>query len=462
MTHAHTPHPSPDDLADIQGLVYNGWNDHGYAAFVLGRFGADAARSRAWLAAMASQITTAAKHQRPHHGRVQLALAPCGLEALGVPDEVIGGFAQEATQGMHERARILGDDPQDQWQLGAAGDRIDVLVMIYARSEHARAEMVAAQRAALVAAGAVLRDDEIGYPLGLREHFGFADGLSQPFLPGTREPRHKGETTLPVGEILLGYPNAYGAIPHSPTWDDFDLGRNGSYLVFRKLEQHVDTLWSYLAREAGKLEHDPAKRDAMTDYLGAKLMGRWRSGASLVQSPMHDDPSFADPDRVNNFEYLPEDADGERCPISSHVRRANPRDARGGDAGESRKVVNRHRIVRRGRSYGSPLAIEDAKAGRNDGVARGLYFVCLQASIARGFEFIQQTWLSSPGFHGLHGEPDPIMGNSDGDCPFTIPASPVRLRLQRVPIVVTVRGGGYFFLPSLKAIARIARGPDRG
>jgi len=83
----------------------------------------------------------------------------------------------------------------------------------------------------------------------------------------------------------------------------------------------------------------------------------------------------------------------------------------------------------------------------------------LQSSIARGFEFIQQTWLGNPGFAGLHVEPDPIVGNPAGACHITIPAEPVRLRLANVPTVVTNLGGEYFFLPSLSALARIAAGP---
>ncbi|HEY6174107.1 MAG TPA: hypothetical protein VIX73_06675, partial [Kofleriaceae bacterium] len=128
-------------------------------------------------------------------------------------------------------------------------------------------------------------------------------------------------------------------------------------------------------------------------------------------------------------------------------------------ADDSRTVVGRHRIVRRGRSYGAPLPHADAIAGRDDGLARGLYFLCLQSSIARGFEFIQQTWLANPGFLGLHSEPDPIIGNGAGACCFTIPGDPVRLRLAGVPTVVTSLGGGYFFLPSLGALRRIAAGP---
>lgn len=459
-----TAYPSSDDLADIQGLVYNGWADHAYAAFVFAAFGPDAGKSRAWLAGLTAEVTTAVKHKRPLHGRLQVALTPSGLAALGVPSGVVGLFAQEATQGMHARARILGDDEATTWQLGAPGDRIDVVVMIYARTDEQRAQMVAQRRAALEAAGAALRaTDELTYPLGPREHFGFADGLSQPYLPGAYDPLQQGEQQVAAGEILLGYTNAYAATPQSPMWGDLDLGHNGSYLVFRKLEQHVETLWGYLSTQARALAPggDTDAVDAMTEYLGAKMMGRWRSGAPLVLAPDRDDPAMTADDRINHFTYLDADPHGLRCPISSHVRRANPRDARGGDADESNKVISRHRILRRGRSYGAPLDLADAKAGRGDGASRGLYFICLQASIARGFEFIQQTWLSSPGFHGMHGEPDPIMGNGDGSCPFTIPASPVRLRLHAVPSVVTVRGGGYFFLPSMKALARIARGPDR-
>jgi Dyp-type peroxidase family len=295
---------------------------------------------------------------------------------------------------------------------------------------------------------------------GQREHFGFADGLSQPFLPGLHAEPRPGEDRIAAGEILLGYPNAYGQLPITPVWDDVDLGRNGSFLVFRKLAQDVAGFWSWIAGHARRLSGgDTAAATLLTDLIGAKLVGRWRSGASLVLTPDHDDPAFATPDRVNAFKYLMHDPDGMRCPVSSHVRRANPRDARGGSAQDSETVVNRHRILRRGRSYGAPLPWDAALGGRDDGVARGLYFISLQSSIARGFEFIQQTWLANPGFSGLHVEPDPIVGNSAGRCHITIPAEPVRLRLDCVPTVVNHLGGGYFFLPSLSALARIAAGP---
>jgi Dyp-type peroxidase family len=456
--------PGPDDLADIQGVVYSAWTDHPYAGFLFARLGDDPRRSRAWLAALLDQVTTAVRRRRRDRGRLQIALAPSGLAALGVPGDVIEMMAPEATAGMASRRRVLADNDPRTWQLGGPGDRLDVLVMVYARDAEARRAELDRQRDALVAAGATVRPDEVSWPMGELEHFGFADGLSQPHVPGFHARPRPGEDPIPVGEVVLGYPNAYGQLPMTPLWDHFDLGKNGSYLVFRKLSQDVAALWRWIADHARQLcdagTHDqPGDVDYLTELLAAKLVGRWRSGAPLTLAPERDDLALATPERRNRFDYLEHDADGLRCPISAHIRRANPRDARGGSAEESRTVVGRHRIVRRGRSYGAPLDHGEAIAGRDDGAARGLYFVCLQSSIARGFEFIQQTWLANPGFLGLHREPDPLVGNSAGQCHFTIPGDPVRLRLSCIPTVVTTLGGGYFFLPSLSALARIADGP---
>ncbi len=447
-------HPTPADLEDIQGLVYNPWNDHHYSGFLFAQLPPDAARGRAWLDAIRGGITNATRAHRPPDHRLQLALSPQGLTALGVPDDVLAGLPQEAKLGMASRARLFGDADPATWRLGRPDQRLDVLVMIYAREEATRDALVRDHKRALVEAGALVHPEELACPLVGREHFGFADGLSQPFLPGVHGKPRPGETAVAAGEILLGYPNAYGVLPQSPQWGELDVGRNGTYLVFRKLDQHVAKLWSWLGARAAELA--PNDVAATTEWLAAKVMGRWRSGAPLVLTPDRDDPELAKPHVCNDFRYLETDADGTRCPIAAHVRRANPRDARSGNAADSEEVISHHRILRRGRSYGAPLADADARAGRDDGTERGLYFICLQASIARGFELIQQTWLTNPAFHGLAGEPDPIVGNGDGTGFLTIPADPLRLRLANVPVIVTVAGGGYFFLPSRTALARIA------
>jgi Dyp-type peroxidase family len=466
------PYPSSADLADIQGLIYSAWADHPYAAYIFATLG-EARRSRAWLQAVRTQVTSADPGRRPTQGRIQLALSPRGLAALGVPLQVVAQLPHEARAGMRARARILGDEAPLDWTLGAE-DELDVLVMVYARDEASCAAMVDHQRHALQAAGARLLPTEMSRPPGAphashrasqlaREHFGFADGVSQPFIQGLHQRPRPGNDHVAAGEIVLGYPNAYGRLPHSPRWvsadlrSELDLGRNGTYLVFRKLEQHVERFWGYVTERALALGNgDTAATAPLAERLAAKMMGRWRSGAALAVAPDFDDPAATLPDRINSFGYLTGDRDGLRCPISSHVRRANPRDARGGSVPGSLRVTGRHRILRRGRSYGPLLPEAEARAGRNDGNSRGLYFICLQTSIARGFEFIQQTWLNNRGFGGLNGESDPIAGN--GGCPFTIPEDPLRLRLPAVPRLVSMRGGGYFFLPSLTALAHVAEG----
>ena len=460
--------PKTADLADIQGLVYFAWRKQRFAGFLLARFGADPAHSRGWLTKVQPQVTPAWPELPAEVGRLQIALSASGLAHLGLPRHTHDALSNEVKQGMAARHHVLHDEPHT-WEFGTKHEPVDVLVMIYAHDEAARSTMLAEHRDLLVAAGASVRPDELAAALttkeNQREHFGFADGMSQPFLPSklTGAPPEQpapGQQPIATGEVLLGYHNAYGYIPQSPKWrephgHEHDLGRNGTYLVFRKLEQDVATFWTWIAARARELlPDDPAAHAAMTERLGAKVMGRWKSGASLVQSPDRDDPKFATEKLVNAFGYLDHDPDGMRCPVSSHVRRANPRDARGED---SANVVKRHRIIRRGRSYGPRLRYDDAVAGRDDDQKRGLYFISLQSSVARGFEFIQQTWLDNPGFNSLFGEADPIIGGG-GDY-FTIPCKPLRLRLPNVPRVVTPVGGEYFFLPSLSALARIAKGP---
>jgi Dyp-type peroxidase family len=475
------------ELDDIQALAVTSWKRLQHAAYLFVTFdpaGSVAAR-KAWLARVVDAVSPASHvpprdvdagtDAAPRPGgppRVQLALTATGMRALGATDAEMHGFADEAKQGMAARARILGDgeDPaSERWELGAKGKpRIDALIACYAETAPALDELVRHHTSGVVAAGATVVDERTTW-IGKREHFGYADGISQPIIAGTRDgadPSH----VVPAGEILLGYHNAYNRMPRGPR-GAIDLGRNGSYLVVRKLEQDVVAFWSYFASEARALlgcGHGPgpdctdAQLDAWIDWLAAKVVGRWRSGASLVASPDHDDASKANPETVNRYDYRDKDLHGELCPIGSHVRRANPRDARDGStAEESRLVVRRHRLLRRGRSWGPPLDREAALQGKRDGQRRGLMFMCLQASIARGFEFVQQTWLSNMGFGGLAREGDPLMGGEVDPrgaphSTFTIPVQPVRIRLHGIPRFVTTLGGEYFFMPSMTALRHLA------
>jgi deferrochelatase/peroxidase EfeB len=137
--------------------------------------------------------------------------------------------------------------------------------------------------------------------------------------------------------------------------------------------------------------------------------------------------------------------------VASHIRRTNPRESLDPDPGSdhSLAISRHHRILRRGRFYGPRMTPEQALADGGDGNRRGLYFMCLNTNVSRQFEFIQQTWANSPKFAGLYDEPDPLLSPSGS---FSIPADPVRQRVTGVPRFVTVRGGAYFMLPSVRAV----------
>ena len=210
------------------------------------------------------------------------------------------------------------------------------------------------------------------------------------------------------------------------------------------MAQDVAKFWNFLdnATRDPHGKSDPYARDR----LGAKFVGRWKSGAPLVLSPKCDDRTLGE---ENNFAYFDKDAHGFSCPIGSHIRRANPRDSLGPDAKTAFNSAKRHRILRRGRSYGHRL--EDPLV--DDGLDRGLIFICLNSDIERQFEFVQQTWINNPVFGGLDGEVDPLIGNlPKGDCIFTVQDQPLRTRVHNLSRFVTVKGGAYFFLPSIRAL----------
>jgi Dyp-type peroxidase family len=318
-----------------------------------------------------------------------------------------------------------------------------------------------AARDALVGRATVVREERAMPRTQSKEHFGFRDGISQPALFGDPATPLPGQDVLQPGEIILGYRNEYGCLPISPTvaatvrgadalpamGERRDLGRNGTYLVFRKLAQDVAGFWRWIDAQAHVGE---------PEWLAARCMGRWPSGAPLALSPHRDDAALGADTRRNNLFGFDHDRAGLGCPLGSHVRRANPRDGHPAipDPEESQRVVNRHRIVRRGRPYGPSLA--QPRGGVDDGIDRGLLFVALNASIKRQFEFVQQTWLTNEKFAGLDDDKDPMVGDNDGTGFMTIPRDPLRLRLQGVPRFVTVRGGGYFFLPGMRTLRFLA------
>ena len=379
---------------------------------------------------------------------VSIAITFQGFKALGVPKESLESFSPEFQAGMAARASLLGDTGEsspENWE--SPFGTPDVHVVITALSPDAEHLDEALERARktyreLRGISAIWRQDCQALPTE-KEAFGFKDGISHPAVEGSGVPgSNPKESPLKAGEFILGYPDESGVFPRMPQPEI--LGRNGSYVVFRKLHQRVALFRRYLKLNSSSPEEE--------ELLAAKMMGRWRSGAPLALCPLHDDLELgADALRNNDFAYKADDAVGYKTPVGSHIRRTNPRDA--SVAGFTRI----HRMIRRGTSYGPPLpkgVLED------DGADRGLMFAFIGASLGRQFEFVQSEWLNKGDFIGSGDAKDPISGANDGSGVFTIPRRPIRRRLHGLSRFVVTRGGEYCFLPGLHALNWLAELDD--
>jgi len=271
-----------------------------------------------------------------------------------------------------------------------------------------------------------------------KEPFGFKDGISHPAIEGSGIPgTNPKEAPLKAGEFVLGYRDEMNGLQKT---EPEILGKNGTYVVFRKLHQRVAEFRKYVKANSNGPEDE--------ELTAAKMMGRWRSGAQLALCPFHDDPKIGeDPKRNNDFLFEEDDPKGLKTPGGSHIRRTNPRDAK--IAG----VARIHRMIRRGTAYGSLLpegVLED------DGVDRGLMFAFVGAHIGRQFEFVQSQWINDGIFFGGEQDKDPVVGAMGDNEAFTLPKKPLRKRLQGIPRFVVTRGGEYCFMPGIKALKWIA------
>lgn len=489
---ALSPILPPEVLAEIQGNIAGFNKDHQRFVYLLF---ADEGSARAFLGDVAGDLATCqevrqfnelfkqvnARRDGAERGTVEstwlnIALSAAGLHALGAPE--LEDLAPEFLQGMSARAAAIGDveesDPTRwvapfQQPIHAvaiiASDSLDGIEREY---RHLAAHLAVHGVSELaVQDGHVRPGEESGH-----EHFGFKDGISQPGIQGlSAEPPPPGQDLLAAGEFVLGYqtqaeasapappqPGQPGYPPPSPppppaplpTW-----AKNGSYLVLRRLRQNVAAFEAFLAAEAQRLGFS-------TDVLGAKLVGRYRSGAPLelltegepsgldpeAQDPSADDPSLLSEASVNNFAYETPDADGHLVPRAAHIRKTNPRD----EPPPERAGSDNHRILRRGIPYGSELAPGELAYLPGEPVApdrdRGLIFACYQSSIARQFEFVQSEWANKPNFPEEGDGSDPIISQNDPAGEFNLPPHG-GLKLARW---VATTGGGYFFSPSIEGI----------
>ncbi len=431
------------ELDDIQSGVLRPRPAPYAATYVLFRID-DRAAGRELLARIGSVVASAADRSSPAAETwVSVALTYRGLEALGVPGDSLDSFAWELRQGMAARAKALGDtgaSAPEHWErpLGT-GDVHVVLVALAPDRARLEAALARARKVYETLRGveAIWRQDCEALASG-KEHFGYRDGIGYPAIEGSDLPgTNTREQPLKAGELVLGYPDETGSLPPMP-WPDV-LGRNGTYVVFRKLHQRVAELRRYL-KESSRNEEDE-------ELLAAKMMGRWRSGAPLAICPHRDDPELgADPRRNNDFVFA-DDPTGYKTPPGSHIRRANPRDA--SVAG----VVRLHRMLRRGTVYGPELP---AGVLEDDGVDRGLMFAFVGAHLGRQFEFVQSEWINDAEFLGMGATKDPIVGAHDGDGSYSFPRRPIPRCVRGLPRFVVTRGGEYCFTPGLRALRWLA------
>ena len=494
---------------EIQSLIFGGLGFLPAATATFWRLPGERAAARAWLAAVEGHIAWSDGRRLQDNAAipaiVQLGLSASGLAALGLPEEGLATFPPAFLDGMAARARILGDtlgsDPAYWWWK----QPVDAVLVIYGEDPAARdalyqrledlgeihgvelvhevrlrdlpSQQPGAVKADDTGSGNARHDSQLHDP----EPFGFADGISQPLIAGTykaeRPQAHPLHIVAP-GEFVLGYPDNRGNSPPGPTLaaihdpsnilpvleDDGpgpvgdvnrprDLGRNGSFLAIRQLEQDVDAFHAYCTAQAESLQNsDRLSPPYMVtpEFIGAKLVGRWQNGAPLVRSPYSQSKA---PSIIAENAFMPgfEDPEAMRCPFGAHIRRANPRDSLNPGSTDQVDITNRHRLLRIGRKY-DPIG--DQKPG--------ILFMCLNGDLERQFEFIQQTWLNGNVISlscptNLAGESDPLLAGGEPNTGFTIPTRDGPVKLDPLKTWVTMRGGGYFFMPGKRLVRYLAR-----
>jgi deferrochelatase/peroxidase EfeB len=520
------------DAGDIQAIARTAFGSLNSARYFLLRIG-DPVKARLWLRSLAPASVAQICERTPTEDSCeiyQIALTAAGLQKLDIRDDILGQFSPEFVEGLassENRSRRLGDigaNAPEYWEWGVGEKEPHILLMLFSsvhRAEAFAARMRERAKDAGLSEILILADSDMGG----REPFGFVDGISQPTFdwdrartPGTKSDQNY-TNLLALGELILGYRNEYGlltdrpllaanekntdALPPGPH-DRRDLGRNGSYLVYRQLAQDVRQFWRWVAEAA-------ARSGITMEEMAQSMVGRNLDGRPLRD--LNVDPSIPGVSAHNagrNGFLFDTDPDGLSCPVGAHIRRANPRtgDAPGGQSGpldrflimlglttrrdrrptsstlpwprnttvwpfirsEDDAVASArfHRILRRGREYGTKLSPKEALDPATRDPEAGLHFLCLNANIARQFEFVQGAWIASAKFAALTGEQDPLLGNRE-PFPTTPIAAPLATdgfsrpgalphcrHLAGLPNFIRVRGGAYFFLPGLAALKWIA------
>ena len=435
------------ELHDIQGTVLNNRPMPYFGSYVAFRINeADAAR--AMLRRLIPSVSSAADWAAPKDDAwLNVAFTWEGLRRLGLSQEILDGFPIEFRQCMAARSAFLGDvgrsDPAA-WDFPHGNNGFHAGLLIMASTSEGRDAKLAIGHHALegLKGVEVTARLDVGVPPTMREHFGFADGISRPFIEGQGGEPLPGQLLTKAGEFILGYENELGQLATGPGPEA--LWRNGTYVAIRKIYQDVAAFRQFLRQSATD--------NAGQERVAAKMMGRWRSGCPLALSPDTDNPAIvADPQRNNDFAYFDDDPNGQKTPVGCHIRRVNPRDGLKATLADARL----HRLLRRGAAYGPMLA----EGAEDDGQDRGIVLALINANPGRQFEFVQSQWVNDGDFVSQGQRTDPIIGRRDRADDFAYPAKPVRRRLAGLPDFTATRGGEHVFLPSLGGLRWLVETP---
>lgn len=499
------------NLDNIQGNILGGFNKD-FQTFLFLKF-VNAAKGRAWLKEISdpdssvgvaqSSSTEVLKFNAQFKALrasglakpettitaawTNLALSFQGLKALNVKAADLQKFPLAFRQGMAARAVLIGDvgnSAPSAWITPFGSQDVHAVLQIAADDETALAARVnditsgakfkaGVTQLSPVVQGRTREGVEAGH-----EHFGFKDGVSQPGIRGITTPDdplgnpdqgHPGQDLLWPGEFVLGYPTqipkspaggcGFNTNPGPPSKSGPAWTSDGAYMVFRRLAQDVaafDQHLTMLATQAG----------IHKDLMGAKLVGRYKTGCPLEErhfqpqpfTPSSTDPGITNPALANddtlnlNFEFG-DDPNGATCPLAAHIRKAYPRDERTlPKACDSEPSTQTHRLLRRGIPFGASIG---NRPGGQPSDPRGLLFFCYQTDLERQFEFVQSQWINNPKFPpfptGVTPGEDPIIAQSPIGS-FQLDPNKPNISVRHF---VTTTGGEYFFAPSIDALQKL-------
>jgi Dyp-type peroxidase family len=421
---------------------------------------------------------------------LNIAFTRAGLHTLDVRGIDTAGDLQAFSSGMGSREAILGDPPQREWAILKSPRDLHGVFVLTGASAAELADTISRHLAPPTANGWRSLHEEFGVvrpdPVKGHEHFGFADGVSQPGVRGrlddsapltpSNSPDEnqgaRGQDLLWPGEFVFGFP---GQDPNAPEFaakgpnkkPPIDFMQHGSFLVFRRLRQRVPEFHSAVKQASQGVGAGFERADP--ELLASQMVGRWKSGAPIIKAPTADDLSIADgTPGVNDFEFG-DDRTGLLCPWAAHIRKAYPRNDVRGNVSPDDATVNAaeaftqtHRMLRRGITFGPELTEEEALSGHSKTAHdRGLLFLCYVTSLENQFEFVQQKWVDSDDFSQPKAGTDPIIGSTRQPHPFMgaapVTKDPDRKPQLRFPAFVEMQGGEYFFAPSITALRGLAK-----